>query len=145
MEDFTSRHEKKIKCFRIHANKFRETYKVFASKDIKTEWIKTAREHYAKGVTYDEVVGLYDTSSFGKGRSGLLFTDNYLYWKRSLSNGVIRLEDIVNVTYYDETKKKDTDRGIVFHLNNGSVVEWEGFCSLKCGEFIKFMTAYLKI
>ncbi|MCM1234131.1 MAG: hypothetical protein NC489_28850 [Ruminococcus flavefaciens] len=145
MEDFTSRHEKKIKCFRIHVDKFRDTYNGFTGKEIKTEWIKTAREHYAKGVAYDEVVGLYDTSSFGKGKSGLLFTDNYLYWKRSLSNGIIRLDDIEKITYYDESKKKDTDKGIIFHLKNGSAIEWEGFCSLKCGEFIKFMGEYLKI
>lgn len=145
MEDFTSRHDKKIKCFRIHADKFRETYKAFAGKDIKAEWIESAKEHYAKSIEYDEVVGLYDTSALGKGKSGLLFTDNYLYWKMGFSNGVIRLGDIVDVAYYDETKKKDTDRGIVFHLNNGLVVEWEVFCSLKCGEFIKFMCAYLKI
>lgn len=39
---------------------------------------------------------------------------NYLYWKRSISNGVIRLSDIVDAAYYDKTKKKDVDRGIVF-------------------------------
>lgn len=145
MENFTNKHGQKIKCFRNHVGKFRNTYKGFSGDEIKAEWIQTAREHYAKGVKYDEVVGLYDTSSFGKGKSGFLFTDNYLYWKRSISKGVIRLSDIADVTYYDETKKKDVDRGIVFHLNNGSVVEWEGFCSLKCGAFIKFMEEYLKI
>lgn len=145
MEDFTSRHEKKIKCFRIHADKFREASEAFAGKDIKADWIKSAREHYAKGVEDDEVVGLYDTSSFGKGKSELLFTDNYLYWKSGFSNGVIRLEDITDITYYDETKKKDTDRGIMFCLKGTSGVCWDGYCSLKCGEFIKFMKEYLKI
>lgn len=140
-----NRHEKKIKCFEQYIDKFRETWKGYAGKDIKIEWIKSAREYYAKGVEYDEVVALYDTSSFGKGKSGFLFTDNYVYWKRSLSNGIIRLEDIENISFFDESKKKDTDRGIVFHLKNGSKIEWEGFCGLKCGEFIKFMNAYIKI
>lgn len=144
MEDFTNRHEKKIKCFRTRIDKFRDTFKGFSGKAIKPEWIQSAREHYAKGVEYDDVVGLYDTSSFGKGKNGLLFTDNYLYWKVCSSNGIIRLEDIAQITYYDETRKKDTDRGIVFRLKDGSGIYWE-HCLLKCTEFIKFMEAYLKI
>lgn len=145
MEDFTNRHEKKIKCFRIHVEKFRESFKGYTGKEIKKEWIQSAREHYAKGVEDDEVVGLYDTSASGKGKSGLLFTDNYLYWKIGFSNGVIRLEDIADITYYDETKKKDNDRGIMFRLKDTSGVWWDGCSSLKCGEFIKFIEEYLEI
>jgi len=145
MENFTDRHNKKVKCFRNYMDKFRETFKAYAGEDINADWIKSAREHFAKGVEFEEVVGLYDTSSFGKGKSGLLFTDNFLYWKRAFSKGIIRMEDIEQITYYDESQKKDTDRGIVFHLKNGSLIQWDGFCNLKCGEFIKFMNEYIKI
>ncbi len=145
MEDFTNRHEKKIKCFRIHVEKFRESFKGYTGKEIKKEWIQSARAHYAKGVEDDEVVGLYDTSAFGKGKSGLLFTDNYLYWKVGYSNGVIRLEDITDITYYGETKEKDNDSGVMFRLKDTSGVCWEGCSSLKCEEFIKFMKEYLKV
>lgn len=145
MEDFSSRHDKKIKCFQIHVNKFRDSFKGYTGEDIEAEWIRTARERYAKGVEYNEVVGLYDTSAFGKGKAGLLFTDDYLYWNRSHGKGIVRLDDIKKVTYYDETKKKDKDRGIIFHLKDGSQVMMEGYCSFKCGPFIEFMEEYIKI
>lgn len=145
MEDFTSRHDKKIKCFQIHVNKFRDSFEGYTGEDIKAEWLRTAREHYAKGVEYNEVVGLYDTSAFGKGKAGFLFTDDYLYWSRSSRKGIVRLDDIKKVTYYDETKKKDSDRGIIFHLKDGSQVTMEGYCLFKCGPFIEFMEEYIKI
>lgn len=145
MEDFLSRHNQKVICFQAHINKFRIAFKGYVQKDIEPEWIRTAEKHYARGVDYSEIVGLYDTSSFGKGKTGFLFTDDYLYWKRSISKGIIRLSDIVNITYYDETKKKSEDRGIIFYMKDGSSVCWDGFCNLKCKAFIKFMNEYLSI
>ena len=145
MEKFLNSHEERVKCFGSHMGRFRNTNKGFTGDDIKREWIDTARAHYAPGVKYEDVVGLYDTSLFGKGKTGLIFTDRYLYWARSVSKGVIKLSDIEEVTYYDETKKKDVDRGIIFNMKNGSRVMWDGFCMLKCGPFIEFMEEYLSI
>ena len=110
MECFMNRHDQKINCFKHHVSKFRQTYAGYAGNDIQVEWVIEAKNNYAKGVVYDEVVGLYDTSTFGKGKTGFLFTDNYLYWKRSISKGIIRLDDIEKVTYYNENKRKDVDR-----------------------------------
>lgn len=143
--DITSSHDKKIRCFRQHMESFRNTYKGYAGKEIEVDWIKRARENYAFNADYDEVVGLYDTSFSGKGKTGLLFTDDYLYWKRSVSKGIIRLSDIQDITFYDEYAKKDVDRGVIFWLKNGEKVMWEGFCSLKCEAFIKFMKEYIEI
>lgn len=138
-------HEKRVKCFDKHMEKFRKTYKGFPDGEIELSWLKTARDHYAKGLDLFSVVGLYDTSLFGKGKSGYLFTDDRLYWSRSISKGQIWLDEIVDVTYFDETKSKDEDRGVVFHLKDGSRVQWEGFCSVKCGPFIKFVKEYIRI
>lgn len=61
-----------------------------------------------------------------------------------MSKGIIRLADVVNITYYDETKKNN-DKGIMFYLRDGSYVCWEGFCCVKCEAFIEFMKEYVNI
>ena len=145
MVDISSRHNKKVMCFQTYIDKFRITFKGYVQNDIEPELMRAAEKNYARGVNYSQIFVLYDTSVFGKGKAGFLFTDEYLYWKRSISKGVIRLSDIVNITYYDETKKKNEDRGIIFYLKDGSSVCWDGFCNLKCKAFIKFMNEYLSI
>ena len=145
MEDFTNRHEKKIKCFKSHMKRFRNTFTPYPSNEIKYEWIRSAGNHYAKGVEYDKVVGLYEMSVFGKGKAGFLFTDDILYWGRTAHKYTIRLDDIEKITYYNESKEKDVDKGIVFHLKDGSIISSEGFCGVKCTPFIEFMNEYIKI
>lgn len=145
MERYFNSHDERVRCFETHMSSFRETYKGYTGKDIKSEWIDTARRNYATGVKYEDVVGLYDTSLFGKGKSGYLFTDDYLYWTRGFSKGIIKLSDIEEVTFYDETKKKDVDKGIIFRMKRGADVMWDGFCSVKCGAFIEFLEEYLSI
>ena len=145
MSESLSKRERRVKCFKKHMEKFRNTYKGLTADEIKIEWIDTARGHYAPGVRYGDVVGLYDTSAFGKGKTGYLFTDDSLYWSRTFSKGVIKYSEIEKVTFYDETKTKDTDKGIIFHMKNGQNVVWEGFCSLKCGAFIKFLEEFITI
>lgn len=145
MQCFVDRHEQKIACFKRNMSKIKNGFTICAGKDIDIDWIMKAESNYAKGVSYKEVVGLYDTTTFGKGKNGFLFTDDYLYWARPITKGVIKLDDLLEVTYYNENKSKDVDRGVVFHLKDGSTVEWDGFCIVKCGPFIKFMNEYIKI
>ena len=145
MEQFFSRHEKKMKCFRKHVKKFKKTSNGYVGSEIKMSSFNNARSAFAKGVEYEDVVALYDTSLFENGKTGFLFTDDYVYFKRhSGSPIVIRLSDIKDITYYDETKKEN-DRGLLFELEDGMLIGVEGFCGIKPSQFITFLKEYIEI
>ena len=151
-------HEVRVECFRKHLNKFSAGGKGFAGKEVKEEWYKSAVKNFTHGLVSDDfntVVGLYDTSLFGKGKEGILFTDKVFMWKNIYSSGYTYLKDISDVYVFDDSKD-DKYKGIIIHCcgkaivcNDGHInttnIFWEGYCSLKCGAFISFMKEFLII
>ena len=63
-------------------------YKCYTQGEIPMSKFEKARESYASGVSYRDVLGMIDESFFGDGSKGFLFTEEGYYTKGS--DGCIR-------------------------------------------------------
>lgn len=152
-------HEKRIDCLKNHIDKFCAGGTGFVGAEVKEQWVKSAIKNFSNNFYHilsiddTKVVGLYETSLFGKGKEGILFTDDALLWKNSYNKGFVYLKDIDDIYFFDDSKD-DKYKGIVISCQNKATVItdhssnnvfWEGFCSLKCGAFITFMKEFIQI
>lgn len=69
------------------------------------------------------VVGFYDTTLFGSGKEGYIFTDSKIYYKEMLEKPKkIWYEEIINVKLGKTNQQKDCNKEIIIYLNDGSSV-----------------------
>ena len=87
--------------------------------------IENAKNKFASGVSSESVVGLYDTSLFGTGKVGYLFTDTKIYYLEDFSSPKkIWYDEIKNIILLGE-EKKDYNNELSFELSDGSSVSWK--------------------
>ena len=116
-------HRQKIDLLRKYANKI-GTNPNFHIMDIPSKKIDNAIKKYANGLDKDTIIGLYDTSITGNGKSGYIFTDTKVYCQQILDKPQkLWYDDIESVeSTYD--KKHDCDNTIIFHMYDGTTVRW---------------------
>ena len=75
-------------------------------------------------VNQNRVLGVCDTTVFGNGKRGYIFTDTEVYYKEILSKvGKIEYKNIKRVEVIQK-KKADNDNELCFHLYKGEDVIW---------------------
>ena len=116
-------HQQKIDLMCKYAYKI-GTHPSFYIKDIPSKKIDNAIKKYAHGLDKDTVIGLYDTSITGNGKSGYVFTDTKVYCLQILDKPQkIWYDDIESVESTSD-KKNDCDNTIIFHMYDGTTVRW---------------------
>lgn len=92
--------------------------------NISSKKIKHALKKFASGAEKSTIIGFYDTTITGNGKTGYLFTDTKVYYLEPLEKaGKIWYEDIESVRILD-SEKKDSDRSLRFYMTDGTTVTW---------------------
>ena len=137
-------HQQKIALMRKYGYKI-GAYSVFFTENIPPQKIDNAIKSYANGLDKDTIIGLYDTSFTGSGKSGYVFTDTKVYCLQFLEKPQKIWYDDIESVESTNYKKRDCDNTIIFHMYDGTTVKWSDYCINKAPlkEFFKEMTALI--
>lgn len=137
-------YEEKIELLRKYYSKICTSYGFCIKGDIPSKKIDNALKKFASGMDRTTVIGFYDTTLTGNGKTGYIFTDTKIYYLETLEKPKkIWYDDIKSVELYD-THKNDCDRGIRFHMYDDSVVTWTS-CYLNKTPLLNFFNELLKM
>ncbi len=97
--------------------------------EIKEKALKNALKIYAPGVDKNTIVGLYDTTVFGSGKLGYLFTTDKIYYKEdSKKPKKLWYEEIEFLELSEPKLIDDASRELTFHLIDGTTLTWSTCC-----------------
>ena len=117
-------HQQKIELMYKYAEKIKTVYDFHVIGSIPSKKIDNAIKKYAKGLDRNTIIGLYDTTISGNGKSGYIFTDTKVYYLQVLDKPKkLWYDDILSVETTIGMKKNSRD-SIVFHMNDGTTIEW---------------------
>ena len=119
--------QQKIELLRKYAYKIGSKGIFHINGDIPIRKIENAIKKYANGLDRDTVIGLFDTSISGNGKSGYVFTDSKVCYQNFLERPQkLWYDDIESVEIIDN-KKKDNENTIVFYMYDGTTVLWSDY------------------
>lgn len=117
-------HKQKVELMRKYASEICTSFVFHVGDDIPSKKIDNAIKKYANGLDRDTVIGLYDTTITGSGKSGYIFTDTKVYYLQTLEKPQkLWYEDIESVEITTD-KVKDCDNKIIFHMYDGMTLVW---------------------
>lgn len=117
-------HEEKIELLRKYSSQIKTSFDFHVGTDIPSKKINNATTSFAHGLDRTKIIGFYDTTVMGSGKSGYIFTDTQIYYRETLEKPKQLLyKDIQRVELY-ATHKKDCDRGIRIYLCDGTSLSW---------------------
>ena len=117
-------HKQKVELMRKYASEICTSFVFHVGDDIPSKKIDNAIKKYANGLDRDTVIGLYDTTITGSGKSGYIFTDTKVYYLQTLEKPQkLWYEDIESVEITTD-KDKDCDNKIIFHMYDGMTLVW---------------------
>ena len=105
-------HEKKIEIMRKYYKEIKTSFDFFIKGDIPIKRVDNALKKFASGMDRTTMIGFYDTTVMGSGKSGYIFTDTKVYYSETLEKPKkLWYDDIKSVELTDKYKSKDCDRG----------------------------------
>lgn len=111
--------------------------------DISSKKIDHALKKFAAGADRNSVIGFYDTTITGNGKTGYLFTDTDVYYQENLEQSKkLCYGDIERIEILD-MDKTDCNRSIKFYMTNGAAVIWKS-CQLNKTPLANFFNEILK-
>ena len=139
-----TRHEEIVDLLKKYYKDIETTYGFSIIEDLPQKKIDRIVKAFASGVDKDTLVGFYDTTISGNGKTGYLFMDTKVYYHEALDKPKkLWYDDIKNVEIFDGYKK-DCDKGIRFFLYDGAVIEWKS-CFLNKTPLILFFKDVMKL
>ena len=116
-------HEEKIVIMKKYLENIRTVYKIYLGSDeIPKRVIENAIKYYASGVDVSSIIGIYDTTAFGKGKNGFVFTDDRFYylelWEKPIK---IWYDDIKNMSLKN-TENEDDKRTLEILQYDGEII-----------------------
>ena len=116
--------EEMIALMRKYSPKIKTSFEFHIKGDIPSKKIDHALKAFASGLDRTTIIGFYDTTVANTGKSGYIFTDTKVYYHETMSKPrKLWYYDIKSIELFD-TQKKDCDRGIRFHLYDGTTISW---------------------
>lgn len=106
--------------------------------DIPSKKIDAAISKFASGMDRTSVIGLYDTTVFGSGKNGYVFTDDKMYYLETMEKPKKLWYDDIKALELKRKEKKDCDRELVVTLNDGSSISFTS-CFLNKTPFMQFL------
>ena len=117
----------------------------FIKGEIPTKRVDNALKKFAFGMDRTTIIGFCDTTVAGSGKNGYIFTDTKVYYLDLFEKPKkLWYDDIKSVELVDKYKYKDCDRGLLFHLYDGSTVTWTS-CFLNKTPLLKFFNEILEL
>lgn len=131
---------------RKYLSKMNTLYAYHVKGEIPSKKINNAIKKFANGLDRTTIIGFYDTSLSGNGKSGYIFTDTKVYYLQTLEKpGKLWYDDIESVEII-KSGKKDCDNKIKISLYDGTHLTWmDGLINkTPLRDFLKEMIAYEK-
>ena len=73
-------HEEKIEIMRKYLTDMSTGFYCHIGGEVPSKKINNALKTFAQGMDSDTIIGFYDTTSFGSGKNGYIFTDDKMYY-----------------------------------------------------------------
>lgn len=116
--------EERTDILRKYYKQIETSYGFDIREDISSKKIENARKKFASGIDTSSIIGFYDTTIIGNGKSGYLFTDTNVCYLETLEKAKkIYYDDIERVEVL-KLEKKDCDRYLVFYMTDGTTITW---------------------
>lgn len=132
-------HDKKISIMKKYLSGIVATNMEYHVKgDIPSKKIDAAIKSFASGLDKTTIIGFYDTTVFGSGQNGYVFTDDKIYYLETLEKPKKLWYDDIKHLEIAKTDKKDCDRELRVTLNDGTKVVFTS-CFLNKTPLMKFL------
>lgn len=117
-------HEEKIEIMRKYLGKMGvEGMPYHIEGTIPSKKIDNAIKTFASGIDRDSIIGFYDTTLLGSGKTGYVFTDDKVYfWRGALEKPQKFWYDDIKSMYIVNTHKKDCDRDLIITQYDGTEI-----------------------
>lgn len=118
-------YERKVRLFEKYCDKLCAVCGAAGPQSISDRQWKNAVDRFAHGARRDAVIGFFDTTVTGSGKSGYLFTDTKVYYLETLERPKkLWYDEIRQVDVINSEKRRDCDRTLQFMMKDGSSLEW---------------------
>lgn len=131
-------HEEKIELIRKYLGDIATSTSYHIKGDIPSKKIDAAISKYAQGLDRATIIGLYDTTVFGSGKSGYIFTDDKIYYLETMEKPKKLWYDDIKTLEIFKSDKKDCNRELKIYLNDGSAITFSS-CFLNKTPLKKFL------
>lgn len=116
-------HEEKIIIMKKYLKNISTGDRIYLGHDeISNQVIENAIKYYASGLDISTIIGIYDTTLFGTGKNGFVFTDDRFYyldlWEKPIK---IWYDDIKNVSL-NNTENEDSKRVLEILQYDGEII-----------------------
>lgn len=118
-------HEEKVELLRKYSTQIRTVYEFQIGKEISQRKLENAKKKFAPRLDESTVIGFYDTTVMGNGKSGYVFTDTNVYYQELLEKpGKLWYDEIKDILLMD-SGERDCDKSLVFKMQDGTMVTWK--------------------
>lgn len=131
-------HEEKIEVMRKYLREIAANTGYHIKGEIPSKKIDAAISKFAAGMDRTSIIGFYDTTVFGSGKNGYVFTDDKIYYLESLEKPKKLWYDDIQYLELAKTDKKDCDRELYITLKDGSVIVFSS-CFLNKTPLMEFL------
>lgn len=140
-----SGYEEKLKLMQKYYKDICTSYGFEIGTSISSKKISNAIIKFASGIDKTTIIGFYDTTITGSGKTGYIFTDTKVYYLETLEKPKkLWYDDIKSVSLTDTYKSKDCDRGLKFYLYDGTTITWTS-CFLNKTPLYNFFNELLSL
>lgn len=116
-------HNEKIKVMSKYLSAIADMQNsTYIQNEIPVKKIEGAIQTFAKGVDKNSILGLYDTTLFGSGTQGYLFTDDKLYYHETFEKPKKLWYDDIKELILENINKDDHKRSLKVALVDGSII-----------------------
>lgn len=114
--------KKKIEIVEKYLPQMATGFAWYTWKDVSPKKLENAIKKFARGLKTETVIGFYDTSLIGNGKSGYIFTDEKVYYHQALEKpGMFWYEDIESVELLD-FEEKDCNNELLVFFHDGTTI-----------------------
>lgn len=115
-------HEEKIELIKKYLGDIATNTGYHIKGDIPSKKIDAAINKFASGLDRTTVIAFYDTTVWGSGKNGYIFTDDKIYYLETLEKPKKLWYEDIKQLEITKTNKKDCDRELVVTLNDDSTI-----------------------
>lgn len=137
-------HQEKIELMKKYASRIATGFAFHIGGNVPSKKIDNATKKFASGLDKDTIIGFYDTTVGGSGKTGYVFTDTKVYCLQTLSKPQKMWYDDIESVESTHAKKKDCDNSIIFHMYDGTRIEWSE-CLINKEPLVEFFNEIIKM
>lgn len=115
-------HDAKVKVIQKYLGDIVTGFSYHIKGDIPSKKIDNALKTFASGMDRELIIGFYDTTVFGSGKNGYIFTDDKIYYQDTMEKPKKIWYDDIQSMNITNSHKKDADRTLEITQFDGTKV-----------------------